>query len=107
MYVNEDSAVVVVVELVGHENDVTFARSPKGRRPTAQSKLDDTPNASNFAPASRCAEWTTTIGMGLMAGGIWGVGFAIVDMRIRQLLKRFLRTPMKKSHFVAAMMFSR
>jgi len=47
------------------------------------------------------------IGMGLMGGGIWGVGFAIVDMRIRQLLKRFLGTPMKKTHFVAAMMFSR
>lgn len=47
------------------------------------------------------------IGMGLMGGGVWGVGFAIVDMRIRQLLKRFLGTPMKKSHFVLAMMFSR
>lgn len=47
------------------------------------------------------------IGMGLMGGGVWGVGYAIVDMRIRQVLKRFLGTPMKKSHFVAAMMFSR
>ncbi|MCA9027636.1 MAG: ABC transporter permease [Planctomycetaceae bacterium] len=47
------------------------------------------------------------IGMGLMGGGMWGVGFAIVDMRIRQLLKRFLGTPMKKNHFLAAMMCSR
>ncbi len=47
------------------------------------------------------------IGMGLMGGGVWGVGFAIVDMRIRQVLKRFLATPMKKPHFVAAMMASR
>ncbi|MCA9076991.1 MAG: ABC transporter permease [Planctomycetaceae bacterium] len=47
------------------------------------------------------------IGMGLMGGGMWGVGFAIVDMRIRQLLKRFLGTPMKKSHFLTAMMTSR
>ncbi len=45
--------------------------------------------------------------MGLMGGGVWGVGFAIVDMRIRQLLKRFLGTPMKKSHFIMAMIFSR
>ncbi len=47
------------------------------------------------------------IGMGLMGGGMWGVGFAIVDMRIRQLLKRFLGTPMKKRHFLTAVMCSR
>ena len=60
-------------------------------------------------PGSRYIDFLVPglIGMGLMAGGIWGVGFAIVDMRIRQVLKRFLGTPMKKSHFVAAMMFSR
>ena len=47
------------------------------------------------------------IGMGLLGGGLWGVGFAIVDLRIRKLLKRFLATPMRKSHFLAAMMVSR
>ena len=47
------------------------------------------------------------IGMGLLGGGLWGVGFAIVDLRIRKLLKRFLATPMRKSHFLAAMMISR
>lgn len=45
--------------------------------------------------------------MGLMGGGVWGVGYAIVDMRIRQVLKRLLGTPMRKHHFVAAMMASR
>ncbi|MCH2120144.1 MAG: ABC transporter permease [Pirellulaceae bacterium] len=47
------------------------------------------------------------IGMSLMGGGMWGVGYAIVDLRIRKLLKRFLATPMKRSHFLAAMMISR
>jgi ABC-type multidrug transport system permease subunit len=47
------------------------------------------------------------LGMGLMGGGLWGVGFVTVDMRIRKLLKRFLATPMKKSHFLAAVMASR
>lgn len=47
------------------------------------------------------------IGMGLMGGGMWGVGFAIVDMRIRKLLKRLLATPMKKSHFLLGVMVSR
>ena len=47
------------------------------------------------------------IGMGLLGGGLWGVGFAIVDLRIRKLLKRFLATPMRRPHFLAAMMISR
>jgi ABC-type multidrug transport system permease subunit len=47
------------------------------------------------------------LGVGIMGGGLWGVGFAVVDMRIRKLLKRFLATPMKRSHFLAAMMISR
>jgi len=47
------------------------------------------------------------LGMGLMGGGLWGVGFVIVDMRIRKLLKRFVATPMKKSQFLASLMLSR
>lgn len=47
------------------------------------------------------------IGMGLMGGGMWGVGFAIVDMRIRKVLKRMIATPMRKADFLAAIMTSR
>jgi ABC-type multidrug transport system permease subunit len=47
------------------------------------------------------------LGMSLLGGGLWGVGFAIVDMRIRKLLKRLVATPMKKSHFLAGIMISR
>jgi len=47
------------------------------------------------------------LGMGLMGGGLWGVGFVIVDMRIRKLLKRFIATPMKKHQFLAGIMLSR
>jgi ABC-2 type transport system permease protein len=47
------------------------------------------------------------LGMSLMGGGLWGVGFVIVDMRIRKLLKRFLATPMKKRDFLAGIMLSR
>lgn len=47
------------------------------------------------------------LGMSLMGGGLWGVGFVVVDMRIRKLLKRFLATPMKRSTFLAAIMASR
>ncbi len=47
------------------------------------------------------------LGMSLMGGGLWGVGFVTVDMRIRKLLKRFLATPMRKSDFLAGIMISR
>ena len=45
--------------------------------------------------------------MSLMGGGLWGVGFAIVDMRIRKLLKRFVATPMNRSSFMAGVIGSR
>ncbi len=47
------------------------------------------------------------LGMSLMGGGLWGVGFVTVDMRIRKLLKRFLATPMRKTDFLGGVMFSR
>ncbi len=47
------------------------------------------------------------LGMSLMGGGLWGVGFVTVDMRIRKLLKRFVATPMRRSDFLAGVMLSR
>jgi ABC-type multidrug transport system permease subunit len=47
------------------------------------------------------------LGMSLMGGGLWGVGFATVDLRIRKVLKRFLATPMRKGDFLAAILISR
>ena len=47
------------------------------------------------------------LGMSLMGGGLWGVGFVTVDMRIRKLLKRFLATPMKRGDFLLGIMASR
>jgi ABC-type multidrug transport system permease subunit len=60
-------------------------------------------------PGSRYIDFLVPglLGMSLMGGGLWGVGFVIVDMRIRKLLKRFLATPMKKSQFLAAILISR
>ena len=40
-------------------------------------------------------------GMNLMGGGLWGVGFVTVDMRVRKLLKRFLATPMRRARLPA------
>lgn len=79
-------------------------QSDAGRKDVLQ-----TANQEVSEPGSRYIDFLVPglIGMGLMGGGLWGMGFAIVDMRIRQVLKRYMGTPMKKSHFLAAMILSR
>ncbi|MGA7293781.1 MAG: ABC transporter permease [Terriglobales bacterium] len=47
------------------------------------------------------------LGMNLMNSGMWGVGFALVEMRQRKLLKRFVATPMRRSDFLLALISSR
>jgi ABC-type multidrug transport system permease subunit len=47
------------------------------------------------------------LGMNLMNSGMWGVGFALVEMRQRKLLKRFVATPMRRSDFLLALASSR
>jgi ABC-type multidrug transport system permease subunit len=47
------------------------------------------------------------LGMNLMNSGMWGIGFALVDMRQRKLLKRFVATPMRRSDFLFALLGSR
>ncbi len=120
---------------VGHSELVVIAESPTGMprytylydptrpgsvlaRNTADDALQRAAGRRDVArtsdeqvsePGSRYIDFLVPglLGMGLMGGGVWGVGFAIVDMRIRRLLKRFMGTPMKKSHFVASIMLSR
>jgi ABC-type multidrug transport system permease subunit len=47
------------------------------------------------------------MGMNLMGGGLWGVGFVLVDMRVRKLLKRLLATPMRRSDFLLSVLSAR
>jgi ABC-2 type transport system permease protein len=47
------------------------------------------------------------LGMNLMNAAMWGIGFALVDMRQRKLLKRFVATPMRRSDFLLALISSR
>jgi ABC-2 type transport system permease protein len=47
------------------------------------------------------------LGMNLMNSGMWGIGFALVDMRQRKLLKRFVGTPMRHGDFLLALASSR
>jgi ABC-2 type transport system permease protein len=47
------------------------------------------------------------LGMNIMSGGVWGLGFAIVEARRRNLLKRLVSTPMRRTHYLASFLFSR
>ena len=40
------------------------------------------------------------IGMQLMSAGMWGIGYVLVDMRTKKLLKRLMATPMSRAQFL-------
>jgi ABC-type polysaccharide/polyol phosphate export permease len=112
--------VVVIPAKAGRGYD--YAYDPTRPESTlARSKVDDTlqraegrkdvytPDPDQDEPGSRYVDFLIPglLGMSLMGGGMFGVGFAIVEMRMRKVLKRFLATPMRRSHFLMAMLLSR
>ena len=40
------------------------------------------------------------IGMNIMSSGMWGIGYVVVEMRTRKLLKRLIATPMSRAQFL-------
>jgi ABC transporter DrrB family efflux protein len=68
-----------------------------------------TSSHSSSEPGSRYIDFLIPglLGMNLMNSGMWGVGFALVEMRQRKLLKRFVATPMRRSDFLLALSSSR
>jgi ABC-2 type transport system permease protein len=47
------------------------------------------------------------IGANTMGGGLWGVGYLLVNFRIGKLLKRFAATPMPRRDFLLALLGAR
>lgn len=47
------------------------------------------------------------LGMNLMGGGLWGLGYVTVDLRVRKLLKRLIATPMGKVDFLLSLVLGR
>jgi ABC-2 type transport system permease protein len=64
---------------------------------------------SSSEPGSRYIDFLIPglLGMNLMNSGMWGIGFALVDMRQRKVLKRFVGTPMRRGDFLLALASSR
>jgi ABC-2 type transport system permease protein len=78
---------------------------------TAAGRKDPLPTSAvaSTEPGSRYIDFLIPglLGMNLMNSGMWGIGFALVDMRQRKLLKRFVGTPMRRSDFLLALTASR
>ena len=47
------------------------------------------------------------IGLNTMGGGLWGIGFLLVNFRVGKLLKRFMATPMPRENFLLAVLLAR
>jgi ABC-type multidrug transport system permease subunit len=78
---------------------------------SASGRKDAVPTSTvvSSEPGSRYIDFLIPglLGMNLMNSGMWGIGFALVDMRQRKLLKRFVGTPMRRTDFLLALASSR
>jgi ABC-2 type transport system permease protein len=60
-------------------------------------------------PGSRYIDFLfpALLGMNIMGGGLFGIGFVLVDMRVRKLFKRLLATPMNRRDFLLSILTAR
>ena len=58
---------------------------------------------------SRYVDWLIPglIGMTIMGTSMWGIGFSIVQVRMRKLLKRLVASPMRKREYLLAQILAR
>ena len=77
----------------------------------AAGRKDTLPTSSRMSsePGARYIDFLIPglLGMNLMNSGMWGIGFGLVDMRQRKLLKRFVASPMRRGDFLLALASSR
>jgi ABC-2 type transport system permease protein len=77
----------------------------------AEGRVDPTPVRDQLVtePGSRYIDFLIPglLGFNLMSSGLWGVGFVIVDMRVRKLIKRMMATPMSRAHFLLSFVLVR
>ena len=111
-----------VALLVGSAGSLSYAfdnQNPEGRR--ARVLVDDVLQRAagrNLKPFSeqlvteRGARYIDflipgLLGANIMSSGMWGIGYVIVEMRTRRLLKRMAATPMRRSEFLLSFILSR
>ncbi len=112
----------LVIEAIGPKS-VTYHYDPtRPEAPAARSAIDDvlqkaagrpdpivTSDERETKPGGRYIDFLIPglIGQNTMGGGLWGVGFLLVNFRIGKLLKRFAATPMPRRDFLLAVLLAR
>jgi ABC-2 type transport system permease protein len=78
---------------------------------TAAGRTNRVPTSARISsgPGARYIDFLIPglLGMNLMNSGMWGIGFALVELRQRKLLKRFVASPMRRGDFLLALASSR
>ncbi len=74
---------------------------------TPESKGDDIKLLSNVG--TRYIDFLVPgmVAFGIMMSCTWGIGYSLIDKRMKKLLRRMVATPMSKSIFLLAQFFSR
>jgi ABC-type multidrug transport system permease subunit len=77
----------------------------------AEGRLDPTPTADEHVTevGARYIDFLVPglVGMTLMSSSMWGIGYAIVELRTKKLVKRMLATPMRRSDFLLSFVIMR
>ncbi len=77
----------------------------------AEGRVDPTPVAEEHVTdvGARYIDFLIPglIGMTLMSSSMWGIGYAIVELRTKKLVKRMLATPMRRSDFLLSFVIMR
>ncbi|MGH7435385.1 MAG: ABC transporter permease [Polyangiaceae bacterium] len=77
----------------------------------AEGRVDPTPVADERVtePGARYIDFLVPglVGVNLMSSSMWGIGYVIVEMRTKRLVKRMLATPMRKTDFLVSFVLMR
>lgn len=77
----------------------------------AEGRIDPTSIRDQLVtePGSRYIDFLIPglLGFNLMSSGLWGIGFVIVEMRVRKLIKRMMATPMSRIDFLFSFVLMR
>jgi ABC-type multidrug transport system permease subunit len=77
----------------------------------SEGRLDPTPVAEEHVTevGARYIDFLVPglVGMTLMSSSMWGIGYAIVELRTKKLVKRMLATPMRRSDFLLSFVIMR
>jgi ABC-2 type transport system permease protein len=77
----------------------------------AEGRADPTPVADDRVtePGARYIDFLVPglVGVNLMSSSMWGIGWVIVEMRTKRLVKRMLATPMRRGDFLLSFVLMR